>query len=182
MTTRSDGPGLSRRRLPDDHLPRRRVGCTKIEVTTLASAARRWAAFAPPSPRPRRWRSSDAGYEAGVRYFDTSPYYWLWPQRGCAWASRGVACRPRDSFVLSTKIGQHLHAMKPGEKPPADFATPACRASRLNSTTPTTASCARFEHSHLRLGLSRIGISPWCTTSISGRPRIAPCSRSASRR
>ena len=62
---------------------------------------------------------SDAAYEGGVRYFDTSPFYGY----GRSELRMGAALRdkPREEFVLSTKIGRILHAMKPGEKKPADF-------------------------------------------------------------
>ena len=85
---------------------------------------------------------SDAAYEGGVRYFDTSPFYGY----GRSELRMGAALRnkPREEFVLSTKVGRILHAMKPGEKKPADFRETACRASRRCSTTPTTASCARW--------------------------------------
>src|SRR6266540_4147808 len=61
----------------------------------------------------------DAAYEGGVRYFDTSPFYGY----GRSELRMGAALRqkPRDEYVLSTKIGRVMHAMRPGEKPPADF-------------------------------------------------------------
>jgi aryl-alcohol dehydrogenase-like predicted oxidoreductase len=60
----------------------------------------------------------EAGYAAGVRYFDTSPFYGY----GRSELRMGAALRekPREDFVLSTKIGRILHAMKPGEQKPAD--------------------------------------------------------------
>jgi D-threo-aldose 1-dehydrogenase len=73
----------------------------------------------------------------------------------------GAALRekPRDSFVLSTKIGRILHAMTPGEKPPADF-----RANGLPGFAPAfdytyDGVMRSLEHSHLRLGLAKIDIA-----------------------
>ena len=100
---------------------------------------------------------TDAGYEAGIRYFDTSPYYGY----GRSELRMGAALRerPRDSFVLSTKIGRILHAMKPGEKPPADF-----RDNGLPGFAPVfdytyDGVMRSLEHSHLRLGLAKIDIA-----------------------
>lgn len=48
----------------------------------------------------------DAAYEAGIRYFDTAPHYGL----GLSERRLGeaLAGRPRDSYVLSTKVGRLL--------------------------------------------------------------------------
>lgn len=49
----------------------------------------------------------DCAWERGIRYFDTAPYYGygLSEQR----LGRALSHRPRDSFVLSTKVGRCLH-------------------------------------------------------------------------
>jgi D-threo-aldose 1-dehydrogenase len=48
----------------------------------------------------------DAAWSAGVRFFDTAPHYGLGlaEQR----LGRGLAGRPRDEFVVSTKVGRLL--------------------------------------------------------------------------
>jgi len=99
---------------------------------------------------------TNAGYDAGVRYFDTSPFYGY----GRSELRMGAALRekPRDSYVLSTKIGRILHAMNPGEKPPADF-----RENGLPGFAPEfdysyDGVMRSLEHSHFRLGISRIDI------------------------
>jgi D-threo-aldose 1-dehydrogenase len=48
----------------------------------------------------------DAAWEAGVRYFDTAPHYGL----GLGERRLGVflATKPRDEFILSTKVGRLL--------------------------------------------------------------------------
>jgi aryl-alcohol dehydrogenase-like predicted oxidoreductase len=67
------------------------------------------------------------GYDAGIRYFDTSPFYGY----GRSELRMGAALRekPRDSYVLSTKIGRVMHVRKPGEAAGISART-ACRASR----------------------------------------------------
>ena len=51
-----------------------------------------------------------AAYDAGVRYFDTAPLYGF----GLSEHRTGSALRryPRDSFVLSTKVGRALHPLR----------------------------------------------------------------------
>ena len=48
----------------------------------------------------------DAAWEAGVRYFDTAPHYGLGLSEQRLGAA--LASRPRDSYVLSTKVGRVL--------------------------------------------------------------------------
>src|SRR5262249_12102401 len=67
--------------------------------------------------------------------------------------------RPRDEYVLSTKVGRVMHAMKPGEKKAADF-----RENGLPGFAPVfdytyDGVMRSLEHSHLRLGLARIDIA-----------------------
>jgi D-threo-aldose 1-dehydrogenase len=138
-------------------LPKRRVGKTKIEVTTLGLGGAPMGGFRATIPETEAVALTDAGYEAGIRYFDTSPYYGY----GRSELRMGAALRerPRDSFVLSTKIGRILHAMKPGETPPADF-----RDNGLPGFAPVfdytyDGVMRSLEHSHLRLGLAKIDIA-----------------------
>ncbi|MGB9183286.1 MAG: aldo/keto reductase [Solirubrobacteraceae bacterium] len=62
--------------------------------------------------------------EVGLRYLDTAPHYGLGlSERRLGRALRG---RPRDSYVLSTKVGRRLEPLGPGETvSPEGFATSA---------------------------------------------------------
>ena len=138
-------------------LPRRRVGKTKLEVTTLGLGGAPMGGFRATISDAAAVALSDAAYDGGVRYFDTSPFYGY----GRSELRMGAALRekPRASFVLSTKIGRLLHAMKPGEKPPADF-----RENGLPGFAPVfdytyDGVMRSLEHSHLRLGIARIDIA-----------------------
>ena len=95
-------------------LPKRRVGKTKLEVTTLGLGGAPMGGFRAAISDAEAVALSDAAYDGGVRYFDTSPFYGY----GRSELRMGAALRakPREEFVLSTKIGRILHAMKPGEK------------------------------------------------------------------
>src|SRR5439155_14432007 len=138
-------------------LPRRRVGKTKLEVTTLGLGGAPMGGFRATIPETEAVALTDAGYEAGIRYFDTSPFYGY----GRSELRMGAALRekPREEFVLSTKIGRILHAMKPGEKKPPEF-----RDNGLPGFAPVfdytyDGVMRSLEHSHLRLGLAKIDIA-----------------------
>src|SRR5262245_12453027 len=138
-------------------LPKRRVGKTKLEVTTLGLGGAPMGGFRATISDAEAMALTDAAYEGGVRYFDTSPYYGY----GRSELRMGAALRekPREDYVLSTKIGRILHAMKPGEKTPADF-----RDSGLPGFAPVfdysyDGVMRSLEHSHLRLGLAKIDIA-----------------------
>ncbi len=138
-------------------LKRRKIGKTNIEVTELGLGGAPMGGFRATIPDAEAMALTDAAYEGGVRYFDTSPFYGY----GRSELRMGAALRqrPRDEYVLSTKVGRVLHAMKPGEKVPADF-----RENGLPGFAPVfdytyDGVMRSLEHSHLRLGLARIDIA-----------------------
>lgn len=61
----------------------------------------------------------DAAWDAGMRLFDTAPQYGV----GLSEERFGdaLAGRPREAYVLSTKVGRLLRDCGPGEAPPAHF-------------------------------------------------------------
>ena len=137
-------------------LKRRHVGKTKLEVTEMGLGGAPMGGFRATISDAEAMALTGAAYDAGVRYFDTSPFYGY----GRSELRMGAALRerPRDSYVLSTKIGRILHAMRPGEKPPADF-----RENGLPGFAPVfdytyDGVMRSLEHSHLRLGIARIDI------------------------
>jgi D-threo-aldose 1-dehydrogenase len=138
-------------------LKRRRVGATSLEVTELGLGGAPMGGFRATISDAEAMMLTDAAYQAGVRYFDTSPFYGY----GRSELRMGAALRekPRSEYVLSTKIGRILHTMKPGESPPADF-----RDNGLPGFAPVfdytyDGVMRSLEHSHLRLGLARIDIA-----------------------
>jgi D-threo-aldose 1-dehydrogenase len=138
-------------------LKRRKVGRTNLEVTELGLGGAPMGGFRANISDADAVALTDAAYDEGVRYFDTSPFYGY----GRSELRMGAALRhkPRDSYVLSTKIGRIFHAMKPGEQPPADF-----RENGLPGFAPVfdytyDGVMRSLEHSHLRLGISRIDIA-----------------------
>jgi D-threo-aldose 1-dehydrogenase len=138
-------------------LPKRRIGKTKIEVTTLGLGGAPMGGFRATIADSEAAALVETAWQDGVRYYDTSPFYGY----GRSELRMGAALRekPRDAYVLSTKIGRILHPLKPGEKKPADF-----RDNGLPGFSPefdyTYDGVMRsLEHSHLRLGLAKIDIA-----------------------
>src|ERR1700746_3368885 len=138
-------------------LPKRRVGKTKLEVTTIGLGGAPMSGFRVTISEADALALTDATYGLGVRYFDTAPAYGY--GRSELRMGAGLRDKPRDSFVLSTKVGRVVHAMKPGEKPTADF-----RENGLPGFAPAfdytyDGVMRSIEDSCSRLGLSRIDIA-----------------------
>jgi len=90
-----------------DPLHRRPLGKTGVSVTQLGvGGAQIGDMFVKVSDEDAHHAIRSA-YDAGVRYFDTSPWY----GRGQSERRYGQFLRnqPRDSFVLSTKVGRVFH-------------------------------------------------------------------------
>ncbi|HEY4170298.1 MAG TPA: aldo/keto reductase, partial [Reyranella sp.] len=88
-------------------LPRRRVGKTKLEVTTLGLGGAPMGGFRAKISDAEAVGLTDTAYELGVRYFDTSPFYGY--GRSELRMGAGLREKPRDDYVLSTKIGRIMH-------------------------------------------------------------------------
>ena len=138
-------------------LPKRKIGKTKLEVTTLGLGGAPMGGFRATISDAEAAALVETAWQDGVRYYDTSPFYGY----GRSELRMGVGLRekPRDEYVLSTKIGRILHPLKPGEKKPADF-----RENGLPGFSPeydyTYDGVMRsLEHSHLRLGMAKIDIA-----------------------
>jgi D-threo-aldose 1-dehydrogenase len=138
-------------------LPKRRIGKTKLEVTTLGLGGAPMGGFRATIPDSEAAALVETAWQDGVRYYDTSPFYGY----GRSELRMGAALRekPREEYVLSTKIGRILHPLKPGEKKPADF-----RENGLPGFSPEfdysyDGVMRSLEHSHLRLGMARIDIA-----------------------
>jgi D-threo-aldose 1-dehydrogenase len=138
-------------------LPKRRVGKTKLEVTTLGLGGAPMGGFRATISDAEAVALSDAAYEGGVRYFDTSPFYGYGRSELRMGAS--LRAKPREEFVLSTKVGRILHAMKPGEKKPADFSEGGLPGFAPVFDYTYDGVMRSLEHSHLRLGLAKIDIA-----------------------
>ncbi|MFF9349158.1 aldo/keto reductase [Streptomyces sp. NPDC014734] len=142
---------------------RNRLGNSAVEVTELsfgaAAIGNLFAAVAP----DRAAAAVDAAWDEGVRYFDTAPHYGLGlSERRLGEALRG---RPRDAYVLSTKVGRVLDPLPSGSPTPADpsgglsegFAVPATHRRRWDFSAEGVR--RSIGDSLERLGLDRVDIA-----------------------
>jgi D-threo-aldose 1-dehydrogenase len=145
----------------------RRIGQTEIEVTTIGLGGAFLGRATPEEAGP----VVDAAWDGGVRYFDTAPLYGM----GSSEQRDGAALspRPRNEFVLSTKIGRLLVPGADGKlEVQYDYSADGVRAS--------------FEASLERLGLDRVDIllchdiDVW--THHEGQPAIYEAARTGALR
>ena len=96
----------------------------------------------------------DAAWDTGVRYFDTAPHYGL----GLSERRLGAALRdrPRDSFVISTKVGRVLEPFDGGGLDDAGFLVPATHRRVWDFSADGVR--RSLDSSLERLGLDRVDI------------------------
>jgi D-threo-aldose 1-dehydrogenase len=88
-------------------LAKRRIGRTALEVTELGLGTATLGGSRIAITHAERGDIVGAAWEAGLRYFDTAPFYGA----GAAERALGDALRevPRADWVLSSKVGRLLH-------------------------------------------------------------------------
>jgi D-threo-aldose 1-dehydrogenase len=92
------------------------IGGTAVEVTRLGLGTAPLGGW-PEAITPERGAATiEAAWSAGLRYFDTAPFYGY----GQSEVYLGEALRTRDrhSYVLSTKVGRLLEPRRPEHGPP----------------------------------------------------------------
>lgn len=104
----------------------------------------------------RAWETLQAAWDAGIRHFDTAPHYGI----GLSERRLGAFLRtkPRDEFILSTKVGRLLDPADriEGDDMAFEFAAPRTHVRRVDNSA---AGIRRsLEDSLERLGLDRVDI------------------------
>ncbi len=135
-----------------DPTARRKLGSAPLEVTELGLGCGPIGGFRARIPEDEALGVVRSAYDAGVRLFDTSPLYGF----GRSEVRVGQVLRqlPRESFVLSTKIGRWLTPVRPGEVPPRPGGLDFKPTYDLSYDGVLRA----IEQSHCRLGLAAIDI------------------------
>ncbi|HEX2890708.1 MAG TPA: aldo/keto reductase [Vineibacter terrae] len=136
-------------------MPSHRLGRTPIEITRLGlGSAPLGGLFSPVSDGDAAATVARA-WDLGIRYFDTAPLYGF----GLAERRLGAFLRtqPRDSFVLSTKVGRLLRRPTMGEPPP-DPAYKGTPPERPVFDFSYDGVMRSVDESLARLGLERIDI------------------------
>jgi D-threo-aldose 1-dehydrogenase len=101
------------------------------------------------------WRGAlAAAWEAGIRYYDTAPHYGLGlAERRVA---EGLAGRPRDELIVSTKVGRRLAPSDAGGMDTEGYAVPATHVRVRDYSRDGV--LASLESSLERLGLDRVDL------------------------
>ncbi len=91
-----------------DPIATRTLGRTGVKVTQLGFGGASLGELFRKAPEEEAVATVRTAWDAGIRYFDTAPWY----GRGLSELrmGSGLRDRPRDEFVLSTKIGRWLRA------------------------------------------------------------------------
>ena len=132
----------------------RKFGRTPLTVTDMGFGAAPIGNFLRPISEAMSDAMVQRAWDAGMRYFDTAPYY----GHGLSEARVGYSLRwkPRDQFAVSSKVGRVLepaHRKNIDFKPWADGLPFKCRFDYTYDGTMRS-----FEDSLQRLGLGHIDI------------------------
>lgn len=137
-------------------LARRELGRSGLAVTELGLGSAALGNLYTEVDDATAAATVDAAWRAGIRLFDVAPHYGL----GLAERRLGAALagRPRDEYVISTKVGRLLVPVaEPAGRDAAGFAVPAAYERRFDYSADGVR--ASIEASLGRLGLDRIDIA-----------------------
>jgi D-threo-aldose 1-dehydrogenase len=137
-------------------LARRELGRSGVEVTELALGCAALGNLYTEVSDATAAATVEAAWEGGIRLFDVAPHYGL----GLAERRLGAALagRPRDQYVISTKVGRLLDPVAgPTRRDAAGFAVPAAYERRFDYSADGVR--ASIDASLDRLGLDRIDIA-----------------------
>src|SRR5437879_12936543 len=87
-----------------DPLERRAIGKTDVRVRCLGFGGGALGDLWEVTPEAQADATVAAAWEGGIRYFDTAPFYGHGKSEHRV--GRTLRTRPRDAFVLSTKVGR----------------------------------------------------------------------------
>src|SRR6266566_3649621 len=142
--------------LADTTIPGRRLGCTAVEVGILGFGGATIGGIGARVTEAQAQATLNAAWDAGLRYFDTAPWY----GRGVSELRVGRLLRekPREEFVISTKVGRILRA----PACTAAFDEGPCRAGgpfEVHFDYSYGGILRAYEDSLQRLGLARIDLA-----------------------
>ena len=130
---------------------RRRLGRSAVEVSRMGFGGAPLGNLFNPVPADAARQAIDAAYDRGLRYFDTAPLY----GHGLSERRLGDALRsrPRESFVLSTKVGRVL---EPGTPAAGAYVEVPALVPRFDYSE--AGALRSLEESLGRLGLDRVDV------------------------
>ncbi|MER9297570.1 aldo/keto reductase [Mesorhizobium sp. M0621] len=133
---------------------KRRIGRTALEVTEVSFGGAAIGGLYRACPREAAMETLQGAWEAGLRYFDTAPFYGF----GLSERRFGdfLRYKPRDSYVLSTKVGRLFRPVPEEQVPDHSYVDPLPFA--LDYDYSYDGIMRSIEFSYARLGLNRIDI------------------------
>ncbi|MET0428895.1 MAG: aldo/keto reductase, partial [Microvirga sp.] len=135
-------------------MDRRPIGKTALAVTDISFGGAAIGGLYRGVDRASAEATIEAAWNAGIRYFDTAPFY------GFGLSERrmgdGLRDKPRDSYVLSTKVGRLLRPVPEDQVPDHGYVDPL--PFTVDYDYSYDGIMRSFEASFARLGLNRIDI------------------------
>jgi len=132
----------------------RTLGKTRLQLTELGFGAGAIGGLYREVAREDAFATMETAWSDGLRYFDTAPFY------GFGLSERRVGDflrdKPREEFVLSTKVGKLLHPVPRSEVPDHGFVNPLSFDVAYDYSYDGI--MRSFEFSLARLGLNQIDI------------------------
>lgn len=132
----------------------RTIGATPLALTQFGFGGAAIGGLYRECPRDDAIAALQAAWDAGMRYFDTAPFYGF----GLSERRTGdfLRSKPRDSYVLSTKVGRLLRPVPDNQIPDHSYVNPLPFA--VDYDYSYDGIMRSFEFSFARLGLNRIDI------------------------
>lgn len=131
-------------------MKRRDLGRTGLKLTELGFGGGAIGNLYRPVPRAAAMEAMQTAWDAGIRYFDTAPFY----GHGLSERRMGDFLRDREGWTLSTKVGRLLAPVPREAVPDHGFVDPLPFAVHYDYTGPGIR--RSVEASFARLGLNRI--------------------------
>lgn len=135
-------------------MKQRRIGDTPLEVTEISFGGAAIGGLYRAVSRESAEATLKVAWDSGIRYFDTAPFYGF----GLSERRMGDFLRekPRDSYVLSTKVGRLLSPVPESQVPDHGYVEPL--PFRVDYDYSYDGIMRSVEFSLARLGLNRIDI------------------------
>ncbi|RJT40262.1 aldo/keto reductase [Mesorhizobium waimense] len=135
-------------------MDKRRIGTTALDVTEISFGGAAIGGLYRACPRDVAMETLQTAWDAGLRYFDTAPFYGF----GLSERRFGdfLRYKPRDSYVLSTKVGRLFRPVPEDRVPDHSYVDPLPFA--LDYDYSYDGIMRSVEFSYARLGLNRIDI------------------------
>lgn len=135
-------------------IDKREIGKTGLRVSQMGFGGAPLSGFRGKIPEQVASATLQAAFDAGLNLFDTSPYYGY--GRSEFRAGQFLRDLPRDSYVLSTKVGRWMEPLN-RQSPPDDLRIGGLPFQPVFDYS--AAGVARsMEQSMMRLGISEIDI------------------------